>query len=129
MLLDVVPFIHSIINLQKDYLLLVFFFFFFKQKTAYEMLRSLVGSEMCIRDSTKTTTLARLSNHLKVSLKWKRRVSTLSPSSILFVNQNLLLLHSFLIVQGRMCHTRCISLHNKRNDEDDKVVSYVACSI
>src|SRR5678816_2179681 len=31
----------------------VFFFFFFKQKTAYEMLRSLVGSEMCIRDSYK----------------------------------------------------------------------------
>ncbi len=25
-------------------------FFFFKKKTAYEMLRSLVGSEMCIRD-------------------------------------------------------------------------------
>ena len=25
-------------------------FFVFKQKTAYEMLRSLVGSEMCIRD-------------------------------------------------------------------------------
>eukprot|EP00658_Telonema_sp_P-2_P024473 TRINITY_DN19834_c0_g1_i15.p1 TRINITY_DN19834_c0_g1~~TRINITY_DN19834_c0_g1_i15.p1 ORF type:complete len:422 (-),score=139.39 TRINITY_DN19834_c0_g1_i15:134-1399(-) len=32
----------------------VFFFFFFKQKTAYEMLRSLVGSEMCIRDSPTT---------------------------------------------------------------------------
>eukprot|EP00658_Telonema_sp_P-2_P076284 TRINITY_DN6651_c0_g4_i1.p1 TRINITY_DN6651_c0_g4~~TRINITY_DN6651_c0_g4_i1.p1 ORF type:complete len:664 (+),score=142.29 TRINITY_DN6651_c0_g4_i1:50-2041(+) len=31
-------------------LFFVFFFFFFKQKTAYEMLRSLVGSEMCIRD-------------------------------------------------------------------------------
>eukprot|EP00658_Telonema_sp_P-2_P033218 TRINITY_DN24427_c0_g1_i1.p1 TRINITY_DN24427_c0_g1~~TRINITY_DN24427_c0_g1_i1.p1 ORF type:complete len:117 (-),score=28.02 TRINITY_DN24427_c0_g1_i1:260-610(-) len=30
----------------------IFFFFFFKQKTAYEMLRSLVGSEMCIRDRT-----------------------------------------------------------------------------
>eukprot|EP00658_Telonema_sp_P-2_P073210 TRINITY_DN62268_c0_g1_i1.p1 TRINITY_DN62268_c0_g1~~TRINITY_DN62268_c0_g1_i1.p1 ORF type:complete len:198 (-),score=68.65 TRINITY_DN62268_c0_g1_i1:142-735(-) len=30
------------------------FFFFFKQKTAYEMLRSLVGSEMCIRDSFKS---------------------------------------------------------------------------
>ncbi len=29
-----------------------FMFFFFKQKTAYEMLRSLVGSEMCIRDRT-----------------------------------------------------------------------------
>ena len=28
----------------------IFYFFFFKQKTAYEMLRSLVGSEMCIRD-------------------------------------------------------------------------------
>eukprot|EP00658_Telonema_sp_P-2_P062542 TRINITY_DN51214_c0_g1_i1.p2 TRINITY_DN51214_c0_g1~~TRINITY_DN51214_c0_g1_i1.p2 ORF type:complete len:111 (-),score=30.32 TRINITY_DN51214_c0_g1_i1:118-450(-) len=26
------------------------YIFFFKQKTAYEMLRSLVGSEMCIRD-------------------------------------------------------------------------------
>ena len=26
--------------------------FFFKQKTAYELLRSLVGSEMCIRDRT-----------------------------------------------------------------------------
>eukprot|EP00658_Telonema_sp_P-2_P004727 TRINITY_DN1175_c0_g1_i11.p2 TRINITY_DN1175_c0_g1~~TRINITY_DN1175_c0_g1_i11.p2 ORF type:complete len:139 (+),score=44.91 TRINITY_DN1175_c0_g1_i11:33-449(+) len=32
----------------------IFFFFFFKQKTAYEMLRSLVGSEMCIRDSSLT---------------------------------------------------------------------------
>ena len=30
-------------------------FFFFKQKTAYEMLRSLVGSEMCIRDRAYTT--------------------------------------------------------------------------
>ena len=29
-------------------------FFFFKQKTAYEMLRSLVGSEMCIRDRAHT---------------------------------------------------------------------------
>eukprot|EP00831_Metopus_contortus_P005271 TRINITY_DN11987_c0_g1_i1.p1 TRINITY_DN11987_c0_g1~~TRINITY_DN11987_c0_g1_i1.p1 ORF type:complete len:134 (+),score=45.98 TRINITY_DN11987_c0_g1_i1:58-459(+) len=30
-----------------------FFFFFFKQKTAYEMQRGLVGSEMCIRDRTE----------------------------------------------------------------------------
>src|SRR5450759_5853416 len=29
-------------------------FFFFKQKTAYEIMPSLVGSEMCIRDSFKT---------------------------------------------------------------------------
>ena len=28
-------------------------FFFFKQKTAYDMLRRLVGSEMCIRDRDK----------------------------------------------------------------------------
>eukprot|EP00831_Metopus_contortus_P009510 TRINITY_DN13661_c0_g2_i1.p2 TRINITY_DN13661_c0_g2~~TRINITY_DN13661_c0_g2_i1.p2 ORF type:complete len:152 (-),score=29.32 TRINITY_DN13661_c0_g2_i1:5-460(-) len=28
----------------------MFIFFFFKQKTAYEMQRGLVGSEMCIRD-------------------------------------------------------------------------------
>ena len=27
-----------------------YFFFFFKQKTAYEIMPSLVGSEMCIRD-------------------------------------------------------------------------------
>ncbi|CZR99711.1 hypothetical protein CDFC105_64560 [Clostridioides difficile] len=30
--------------------MLVVFFFFFKQKTAYEIMPSLVGSEMCIRD-------------------------------------------------------------------------------
>src|SRR5450756_2056217 len=29
------------------------FFFFFKQKTAYEIMPSLVGSEMCIRDSSR----------------------------------------------------------------------------
>jgi len=28
--------------------------FFFKQKTAYEIMPSLVGSEMCIRDSYNT---------------------------------------------------------------------------
>eukprot|EP00658_Telonema_sp_P-2_P002471 TRINITY_DN10932_c0_g2_i2.p1 TRINITY_DN10932_c0_g2~~TRINITY_DN10932_c0_g2_i2.p1 ORF type:complete len:134 (+),score=36.99 TRINITY_DN10932_c0_g2_i2:25-426(+) len=33
-----------------ELIIVAFFFFFFKQKTAYEMLRSLVGSEMCIRD-------------------------------------------------------------------------------
>ena len=39
------------INLIWANKVLFLFFFFFKQKTAYEMLRSLVGSEMCIRDS------------------------------------------------------------------------------
>src|SRR5674536_165173 len=37
-----------------QYVMLCLFFFFFKQKTAYEMLRSLVGSEMCIRDRDNT---------------------------------------------------------------------------
>src|SRR5450756_2103438 len=32
----------------------LFFFFFFKQKTAYEIMPSLVGSEMCIRDRVHT---------------------------------------------------------------------------
>eukprot|EP00825_Cyclidium_porcatum_P051692 TRINITY_DN9589_c0_g1_i8.p2 TRINITY_DN9589_c0_g1~~TRINITY_DN9589_c0_g1_i8.p2 ORF type:complete len:173 (+),score=46.72 TRINITY_DN9589_c0_g1_i8:2-520(+) len=32
----------------------LFFFFFFKQKTAYEIMPSLVGSEMCIRDRVST---------------------------------------------------------------------------
>ena len=36
---------------------MVISFFFFKQKTAYEMLRSLVGSEMCIRDSSSLNKL------------------------------------------------------------------------
>ena len=64
----------------------------FKQKTAYEVLRSLVGSEMCIRDSTKPgdgpapwpgfllaaslleppdkfSMIARTLSHVKISLK------------------------------------------------------------
>ena len=40
--------------------LMFFCFFFFKQKTAYEMLRSLVGSEMCIRDRYYLFELAHL---------------------------------------------------------------------
>eukprot|EP00658_Telonema_sp_P-2_P078740 TRINITY_DN744_c0_g1_i4.p1 TRINITY_DN744_c0_g1~~TRINITY_DN744_c0_g1_i4.p1 ORF type:complete len:165 (+),score=71.18 TRINITY_DN744_c0_g1_i4:77-571(+) len=42
-----------------------FFFFFFKQKTAYEMLRSLVGSEMCIRDRKKTAKLVLIANNVE----------------------------------------------------------------
>ena len=37
----------------------VLVFCFFKQKTAYEMLRSLVGSEMCIRDSHRKDPMRR----------------------------------------------------------------------
>ena len=43
--------------------------FFFKQKTAYEMLRSLVGSEMCIRDRTRIASrMMWLGSASKVSL-------------------------------------------------------------
>eukprot|EP00658_Telonema_sp_P-2_P082657 TRINITY_DN8781_c0_g1_i4.p1 TRINITY_DN8781_c0_g1~~TRINITY_DN8781_c0_g1_i4.p1 ORF type:complete len:277 (+),score=35.15 TRINITY_DN8781_c0_g1_i4:52-882(+) len=38
------------IHLMLYLFMFIMLFFFFKQKTAYEMLRSLVGSEMCIRD-------------------------------------------------------------------------------
>ena len=51
------------------------FFFFFKQKTAYEMLRSLVGSEMCIRDSFMSANEARQDpSKLKVGdvVVWKQ---------------------------------------------------------
>src|SRR5665254_19660 len=37
----------------SDICSMVSMIFFFKQKTAYEMLRRLVGSEMCIRDRVK----------------------------------------------------------------------------
>eukprot|EP00825_Cyclidium_porcatum_P034385 TRINITY_DN36184_c0_g1_i2.p3 TRINITY_DN36184_c0_g1~~TRINITY_DN36184_c0_g1_i2.p3 ORF type:complete len:106 (+),score=5.08 TRINITY_DN36184_c0_g1_i2:60-377(+) len=37
-----------------------YFFFFFKQKTAYEIMPSLVGSEMCIRDSSRTVRIIRV---------------------------------------------------------------------
>eukprot|EP01015_Nassula_variabilis_P016345 TRINITY_DN24_c0_g1_i1.p1 TRINITY_DN24_c0_g1~~TRINITY_DN24_c0_g1_i1.p1 ORF type:complete len:198 (+),score=66.50 TRINITY_DN24_c0_g1_i1:2-595(+) len=40
-------------------------FFFFKQKTAYEMLRSLVGSEMCIRDRVSTQSTWGQQNYIK----------------------------------------------------------------
>ena len=55
-------------------LLIVFLFFFFKQKTAYEMLRSLVGSEMCIRDRYSPRASKNLSrNKLRsMPLRWRK---------------------------------------------------------
>ncbi len=50
---------HSVAKLQKrDFLfsgIQTVLLFFFKQKTAYEIMPSLVGSEMCIRDSADET--------------------------------------------------------------------------
>src|SRR5450756_1097757 len=47
-----------------------FFFFFFKQKTAYEIMPSLVGSEMCIRDSNTggATTYTWTNNDISIGL-------------------------------------------------------------
>eukprot|EP00831_Metopus_contortus_P028958 TRINITY_DN23923_c0_g1_i1.p1 TRINITY_DN23923_c0_g1~~TRINITY_DN23923_c0_g1_i1.p1 ORF type:complete len:202 (-),score=55.00 TRINITY_DN23923_c0_g1_i1:22-627(-) len=42
------------------------FFFFFKQKTAYEMQRGLVGSEMCIRDSINAEYMGRTEEFLQL---------------------------------------------------------------
>ncbi|CZR82769.1 hypothetical protein CDFC105_53668 [Clostridioides difficile] len=44
------------LQLGEEYDVLFLFFFFFKQKTAYEIRLSLVGSEMCIRDRYKEYT-------------------------------------------------------------------------
>ena len=66
------------LRVSKCYDCVFFFFFFFKQKTAYEMLRSLVGSEMCIRDrcSTESCTSAgiirkRISPGFKYGCLWR----------------------------------------------------------
>ena len=45
--------VYLIDDVYKQHYCIIVVFFFFKQKTAYEMLRSLVGSEMCIRDRAK----------------------------------------------------------------------------
>ncbi len=53
-------------------------FFFFKQKTAYEMSASLVGSEMCIRDrTTRVSTAASPWNHACGSCA--RHMATVPP--------------------------------------------------
>ena len=43
-------------------------FFFFKQKTAYEIMPSLVGSEMCIRDRLTSLVLGGLHQRSGVAL-------------------------------------------------------------
>ena len=62
----------------------LFIFFFFKQKTAYEIMPSLVGSEMCIRDrsiSSQTalsTSIRRLAAHIVPALTIRpREIQTL----------------------------------------------------
>ena len=39
--------------MRQSYIISACLVFFFKQKTAYEIMPSLVGSEMCIRDRTR----------------------------------------------------------------------------
>ena len=47
------------------------FHFFFKQKTAYEIMPSLVGSEMCIRDSNRTSYLEQFTNYHSNSIHYQ----------------------------------------------------------
>src|SRR5660397_257438 len=63
-----------------------FVFFFFKQKTAYEIRLSLVGSEMCIRDSITLNCVPAVSVVLpdpQISICescWEEPVTTTPPS-------------------------------------------------
>eukprot|EP00658_Telonema_sp_P-2_P052038 TRINITY_DN4017_c0_g2_i1.p1 TRINITY_DN4017_c0_g2~~TRINITY_DN4017_c0_g2_i1.p1 ORF type:complete len:366 (+),score=42.36 TRINITY_DN4017_c0_g2_i1:51-1148(+) len=54
------------------------FFFFFKQKTAYEMLRSLVGSEMCIRDRVRLLEVDQ-ANYERDVVQWADGIALGSP--------------------------------------------------
>ena len=70
-----------------DFFPCFFFVFFFKQKTAYEIRLSLVGSEMCIRDRPKThheihSSPATASNSRRHARKHVTRVSPYSPASM-----------------------------------------------
>src|SRR5665648_881010 len=64
----------------------MFFFFFFKQKTAYEIMPSLVGSEMCIRDSFGTIKRQWGFDHI-LSKKGKKRAS--ADVGFIFIAYNL----------------------------------------
>eukprot|EP00825_Cyclidium_porcatum_P040502 TRINITY_DN5133_c0_g1_i1.p2 TRINITY_DN5133_c0_g1~~TRINITY_DN5133_c0_g1_i1.p2 ORF type:complete len:117 (-),score=9.08 TRINITY_DN5133_c0_g1_i1:70-420(-) len=65
-------------------------FFFFKQKTAYEIMPSLVGSEMCIRDSPSISIDSITSSVANLSLTCKGTQLVYTIYSIC-VSQNLLL--------------------------------------
>ena len=52
---------------------MIVFFFFFNQKRAYEIEYGLVGSEMCIRDSDGTTSVA-------PSSRWPQRGQNRPPT-------------------------------------------------
>ena len=54
-------------------------FFFFKQKTAYEMLRSLVGSEMCIRDREEMVEM------LEASRQYQNNIEVISTLRALMI--------------------------------------------
>src|SRR5665809_155759 len=71
-------------------------FFFFKQKTAYEIRLSLVGSEMCIRDSLLLCDRVDLDDHA-VDLVW-HIVPVLLPVLASLVDLVQVLQHSVLVV-------------------------------
>src|SRR5450756_1867165 len=63
-------------------------FFVFKQKTAYEIMPSLVGSEMCIRDSYQGVTLGALS--VAKSLASTKRHPTIEDDVVIYANATIL---------------------------------------
>src|SRR5665648_595166 len=57
-------------------------FFFFKQKTAYELMPSLVGSEMCIRDSNFASIVAAIEEGRAVYANIKKFITYIFNSNI-----------------------------------------------
>src|SRR5428012_25137 len=63
------------------YVLIMCFFFFFKQKTAYEIMPSFVGSEMCIRDSPGGS-----GHHATADPTWRSPTSPRSAGCLLYTS-------------------------------------------
>eukprot|EP00831_Metopus_contortus_P066565 TRINITY_DN59385_c0_g2_i1.p3 TRINITY_DN59385_c0_g2~~TRINITY_DN59385_c0_g2_i1.p3 ORF type:complete len:128 (+),score=32.71 TRINITY_DN59385_c0_g2_i1:79-462(+) len=104
-------------------------FFFFKQKTAYEMQRGLVGSEMCIRDRSNSTFFASFGFGLKKGFTmsfqystWLRsfcsiceRVSSFSSDSVSYTHLTLptILLVQISVVAGSLKKKKDMFLEGK----------------
>ena len=75
--------------------------FFFKQKTAYEIGVRLVGSEMCIRDSTTTSTS--IYEHLIIKSSYLIIQSSyliIQSSYVIIESSYLIIETSYLIIQS-----------------------------
>eukprot|EP00658_Telonema_sp_P-2_P045848 TRINITY_DN33869_c0_g1_i2.p2 TRINITY_DN33869_c0_g1~~TRINITY_DN33869_c0_g1_i2.p2 ORF type:complete len:126 (+),score=14.61 TRINITY_DN33869_c0_g1_i2:5-382(+) len=94
------------VNVRYMFLLMVFFFF--KQKTAYEMLRSLVGSEMCIRDRDSNDNPQGKSHQTRENVLQCDRLGGCGLGINLFRDSNIMLVMIIRVggtLVGRVC--RC----------------------